>query len=171
MSHCDSEGEHCIELHIQETHTRSVVNEAQDSTISHLPVELVSNIFMLSDPYPVETEEFPHPLLNASWTATGKYQFSLGTVCRAWRNIVWSTPHLWTNIRIWLQTKDVHCHMGFLLLYLRLSGSLPLDIHAWVPQYSDLTERDYPVLSPLLEALNGHSERWRSLDLHVYSST
>ena len=168
MSH--SKGEHCsacIELHIQETHTKSVVKEAHNTTIRHLPVELLSNIFMLSDPYPVETEEFPHPLLNASWTATGKYQFSLGAVCRAWRNIVWSTPHLWTNIRIWLQIKDVHCHMEFLLLYLRLSGSLPLDIHAWVPQYSDLTERDYPVLLPLLEALSGHSERWRSLDLHI----
>jgi len=153
-------------LYIQEAHAKSSVNAVHDPIIRQLPLELVSDIFTLSNPSPVERGS---SLLGDTPVAIQRCQFSLGTVCAAWRNIVRSTPQLWTNIWIRLQTRGVLQQMDLLLLSLRLSGSLPLHIYVWVPQRREPLEEDYPMLTSLLEALNDHSERWRTLDLCITS--
>jgi len=157
------------ELYIQEAHTKSSVNAVHDPIIRQLPLELVSDIFGLSNPSPVEAEERGSSFLDDTQITTQRYQFSLGAVCTAWRNIVRSTPQLWTNIWIRLQIRGELPQMEFLLLSLRLSGSLPLHIYAWVPQHHEPLEEDYPMLISLLEALNNHSERWKTLDLCLTS--
>jgi len=188
MLHCSvpDDGEHCsacLELHevqskireckelleklyIQEAHAKSGVNAVHDPIIRRLPLELVSDIFTLSNPSPVECG---FSLLGDTPVAIQRCQFSLGTVCATWRNIVRSTPQLWTNIWIRLQIRGELPQMEFLLLSLRLSGSLPLHIYAWVPQPHEPLEEDYPMLSLLLEALNDDSERWKTLDLCLTS--
>ena len=190
MLHCsvsdDSLGEHCsacLELHevqskireckelldklyIQEAHAKSSVNAEHDPIIRRFPLELVTDIFTLSNPSPAERGS---PLLGDTPVATQRFQFSLGTVCAAWRNIVRSTPQLWTNIWIRLQIRGELPQMEFLLLSLRLSGSLPLHIYACVPQPHEPLEEDYPMLLSLLEVLNDHSERWKTLDLCLTS--
>jgi len=188
MLHCSvsDDGEHCSaclellevqsnireckelldELYIQEAHAKSSVNAVHDPIIRRLPLELVSDIFTLSNPSLVERGS---SLLGDTPVAIQRCQFSLGTVCAAWRNIVRSTPQLWTNIWIRLQIRGELPQMEFLLLSLRLSGSLPLHIYACVPQPHEPLEEDYPMLSLLLEALNDHSERWKTLDLCLTS--
>jgi len=190
MQHCsvsdDGRGEHCSaclklqevqskireckelldKLYIQEAHAKSSVNAVHDPIIRRLPLELVSDIFTLSNPSLVERGS---SLLGDTPVATQRHQFSLGAVCTAWRNTVRSTPQLWTNIWIRLQIRSELPQMEFLLLCLRLSGSLPLHIYAWVPQRREPLEKDYPKLVSLLEALNDHSERWKTLDLCITS--
>ena len=160
-----------VKLYVQEAHTKSSINAVHVPIIRQLPVELVSNIFILSNPSPVDLdlEGRSSSLLDSLQVATQRYQFSLGAVCTAWRNIVRSTPQLWTNIWIRLQIRGQLPQMEFLLLSLRLSGSLPLHIYAWVPRYHEPLEKDYPTLISLLEALNDHSERWKTLDLCLTS--
>jgi len=155
-------------LYMQEAQTKSSVNAVHDPIIRNLPLELVSNILALCNPSPVETdEEFTSsPLPNAP-LSTLRYQFSLGTVCKTWRNIVRSTPQLWTNIYIRFPTKRGKLPQKELLLSLRLSGSLPLHITAWMRRGHQPSAGDYLVLSPLVEMLNAQSERWKILDLNV----
>ena len=155
------------ELYIQEAHTKSSVNAAHDPIIRRLPLELVSNIFIFCNPNPVHTAIFSSPLANRPPFASWRNQISLGTVCTAWRNIVRSTPQLWTTICIRLQFLCESPQMEFLLLCLQLSGSLPLHIYAWVPWHHEPHEEHYPMLISLLEALNNHSERWKTLDLSM----
>jgi len=145
MLHCSvsDDGEHCSaclellevqskireckelldKLYIQEAHAKSSVNAVHDPIIRRLPLELVSDIFTLSNPSPVEHGP---SLLGDTPVAIQRCQFSLGTVCAAWRNIVRSTPQLWTNSWIRLQIRGELPQMEFLLLSLRLSGSLLL---------------------------------------------
>jgi len=155
-------------LYMQEAQTKSSVNAVHDPIIRNLPLELVSNILALCNPSPVETdEEFTSsPLPNAP-LSTLRYQFSLGTVCKTWRNVVRSTPQLWTNIYIRFPTKRGKLPQKELLLSLRLSGSLPLHITAWMRWDYQPSAGDYLVLSPVVEMLNAQSERWKTLDLNV----
>ena len=155
------------ELYIQEAHTKSSVNAAHDLIICHLPLELVSNIFIFCNPHPIQTDDFGPSLSYRPWSANWRYQISLGMVCTAWRNIVRSTPQLWTTICIRLQNLCESPKLEFVLLCLQLSGSLPLHIYAWVPWNHEPDEDDYPTLISLLEALNFHSERWKTLDLSM----
>ena len=156
-------------LYIQEAYAQSSVNTAHDPIICYLPLELVSKIFMLSNPNPAETdEEFGSSPPNAPLAAQ-RYQFSLGAVCTTWRNIVRSTPQLWTEIYIQfpIQRGSELQHREFLLLSLQLSGSLPLYIQARETLQQDYTGRDYRAHSSLLEVLNNHSDRWNTLDLCI----
>jgi len=155
-------------LYMQEAHTKSSVNAVHDPIIRNLPLELVSNILTLCNPSPVEDDEEFGSLPPDAPLATRRYQLSLGTVCKTWRNIVRSTPQLWTNIYIRLSTKRGELQQKeLLLLSLRLSGSLPLHIQAWMRPGYRPSEREYLVLSPLVEMLNDQSERWKTLDLDV----
>src|SRR6188768_2333495 len=117
------------ELYIQEAHTKSSVNAAHDLIICHLPLELVSNIFIFCNPHPIQTDDFGPSLSYRPWSANWRYQISLGMVCTAWRNIVRSTPQLWTTICIRLQNLCESPKLEFVLLCLQLSGSLPLHIY------------------------------------------
>ena len=155
-------------LYMQEAHTKSSVNAVHDPIIRDLPLELVSNILTLCNPSPVEDdEEFGSLPLDVP-VATQRYQLSLGTVCKTWRNIVRSTPQLWTSIYIRFPTKGDKLQQKELLLQsLRLSGSLPLHIQAWMRRDYRPSEGEHLVLSPLVEMLNDQSERWKTLDLNV----
>jgi len=155
------------ELYIQEAHTKASVNTAHDLITRYLPMEVVSSVFMLCKPNPspveIGVEVFPP---EAPLTP----QISLGMVCKSWRNIVRSTPQLWTDIYIRfpiLNRLEPQVYREFLLLSLRLSGSLPLYIQGRLelPFARNYTEIEYRTHSSLLEVLNDHSDRWNTLDL------
>jgi len=157
-------------LYIQEAQIKSSVNAVHDPIIRNLPLELVSNILTLCNPSSVENDEEIGSSPPSAPLSAWRYQFSLGTVCKTWRNIVRSTPQLWTNIYIRFPTRGGELQQEeFLLLSLRLSGSLPLHIQVWFPPDYGLSEGEHTVLSLLVEMLNDHSERWKTLDLHVTS--
>jgi len=155
-------------LYIQEAHTKSSVNAVHDPIIRDLPLELVSNILTLCNPSPVENDEEFGSSPPSAPLSTWRYQFFLGTVCKAWRNIIRSTPQLWTNIHIRFPTKRGELQQKeFLLLSLQLSGSLPLHIQAWLQRGYRPSEGELFMLSSLVEILNNQSERWKTLDLHL----
>jgi len=126
-------------LYIQEAYAKSSVNTTHDPIIRYLPQELVSKIFMLYNPNPVETDEGFGSWGTEAPLSTQRYQFSLGVVCTTWRNIVRSTPQLWTNIYIQFPIRRGRelQHREFLLLSLRLSGSLPLHTMSEPRSYSN----------------------------------
>src|SRR6188768_3946815 len=133
------------ELYIQEAHTKASVNTAHDLITRYLPMEVVSSVFMLCKPNPspveIGVEVFPP---EAPLTP----QISLGMVCKSWRNIVRSTPQLWTDIYIRfpiLNRLEPQVYREFLLLSLRLSGSLPLYIQGRLelPFARNYTEIEY----------------------------
>jgi len=155
------------ELYIQEAHIKSSVNAVHDPIIRNLPLELVPDIFMWCNPNPVNNYEEFGPLPPNAPLAAWRYQFSLNTVCKTWRNIIRSAPQLWTNIYIQFPTKRDDAQKEFLRLSLRLSGTLPLHIHTWLPRNYGPSGREHLMLSSLVEMLNDQSERWKTLDLHV----
>ena len=147
-------------LYTQEIHIKSSINALHDPITRRLPRELVSEIFVLSSLHSVGTESF----FNSASTGYLRYQFSLGSVSKIWRNIVRSTPQLWTTIRISLRVNALP-QMELLRLHLKLSGSLPLHIQARTG-YTPST-LDYSKLAPILETLNVSSYRWKTLDLDI----
>jgi len=149
-------------LYIQEAHIKSSVNALHDPITRRLPQELVSKIFIECAPYSLEIG----PFFDLTSSYSPRYQFPLGSVSKTWRNIVRSTPQLWTTIRIHLQANALP-QMELLRLYLKLSGSLPLHIQTRLSSGYTPQERDYSTLGPMLETLNDFSERWKTLDLNI----
>lgn len=65
-------------------------------------------------------------------------------VCRVWRNLLFSTPSLWTQINFSKSTRSQQAED-----FLRRSGNLPLDVY----QYLENRDRIQPFLSTTLHNL------------------
>ncbi|CAE6445375.1 hypothetical protein ACGC1H_007663 [Rhizoctonia solani] len=130
--------------------------------INHLPLELLSHVFVLCDAstdYDVE-EQVPRSYI----------QFAAPAVCRHWRKVALASIALWTTIRI---MQPVPCKRT--ALYLERSGStVPLDIEVVIfsPQnpgkgdklenLSTYAERARKTFAFIIKH-GGSSSRWRSL--------
>ena len=116
LQHIQSKIHVCQELleklYIQEAHIKFSVNASHDSLICRLSLELVSIIFTLTVADEVGGDSFGHELYYGF--PQPRYQFSLAGVSKSWRQIVMSTPQLWTNIRIQLHF-DLLSHSAELL--------------------------------------------------------
>jgi len=78
-------------------HRRFALNEKLNRTssiISMLPLDVISEIFFLV--YEVQDKR-NFGILRAP--------FILGRICKAWRQIVWSTPRIWSTIMIRFASK------------------------------------------------------------------
>lgn len=132
------------------------------SPIHHkLPPEVVCYIFQLCMPEPglfsndsdnnLSSTELPIPLI-------------LGAVCKTWKQIAWSTPHLWSIISVDANKVDLQEECCNVEESLRRSGQIPLSIRIIA---SDRDNFDYPWYYRLIEIINQHSTRWRVLDLRI----
>ena len=148
-----------------------VVNRACDP-IQRLPAEVASSIFVLClsclpslDMVDVTLETVQNNI------ALQAMQFLLGSVCRHWRKVVWSTPDLW-NI-LWLQISDrtTVTHSQMVADWLRRSGQLPLYISVFSPRSST------PALKParvsthndIIDTLCHYTDRMKVLHLSLPS--
>ncbi|KAG6867955.1 hypothetical protein C0993_009140 [Termitomyces sp. T159_Od127] len=156
----------------------------RSSPISTLPFELLSYIFRLATHEANEDERYP--VIDAE---TIKMPVILSRVSHFWRNVVQTTPSLWTSICVTgalvedrigrgSQLNDAH-----LLTSLRLSQHQSLDIlidardEQWnfqEPEIEDMTEHEGPIYEPLftpahmrtaISLLLPHMFRWRSLTI------
>jgi hypothetical protein len=141
---------------------RTTMNANHDPFVLKLPPEVASHIFLLSmgerDTREVSGDGLPTPFL-------------LGAVCRGWRHLARSTPHLWSRLAFVLPKSKKSTIMKSLphlvTDWLERSGGLPLtlDISYRGPRDSPPEVGSVPVIN----ALNQHSGRWKKVKFHLPS--
>ncbi|PPR05620.1 LOW QUALITY PROTEIN: hypothetical protein CVT26_009141 [Gymnopilus dilepis] len=150
---------------------RSQYNHASHpSIVNSLPHELSTQIFSF---YVQMREPGWGDLVSGSQSPGGSIIDSpllLGAVCRTWRQFVWSSPSLWTSLRLYLDRPISPAGS------ISRSAQLPLSVQLEVlPPENDFGEDDdseqvvEDVLLPLIQFLNVSSHRWSSLDLTLPS--
>jgi len=147
------------------------INRRHDPFIQRLPLELASQIFAFCLP-PQGPHPYPsyNPLL---WSRSkGRYvkpfNIVLGAICRAWRQIAWSTPKLWSTLPISLHRCDNRAYKELVLEWLMRSAQIPLDVslvHKGFAGSVPLTEEYVDMWKPLIDMVNGCSSRWKSFNL------
>ncbi|KDR86091.1 hypothetical protein GALMADRAFT_150403 [Galerina marginata CBS 339.88] len=136
-------------------------NRIHDPITSRMPPEVVSTIFEFClPPTPCDSDHFLTP-------SKGN-PLKLGAVCRAWREIAWSTPRLWTVISVCVNAPGLAARCDLARGWLVRSGGLPLTIHIFT---SISCSTDTLLTSPdtlhFIKLINQHSNRWQRLDLSV----
>jgi len=162
-------------------------NAIHDPFTHKLPPEIASHILRLSLPTLNNEEDGPSAnhgqwsIIRKDWAAPLK----LGSVCRKWRQLAWSTPNLWTTVYIRIKpsmtASTAESLPGLLCEWLGRSGVLPLTIYFF--PFHDFTkfmfEDDLPDINftgtwtntldvaagLVIGILNFYSARWRSLYL------
>ncbi|TFK35284.1 hypothetical protein BDQ12DRAFT_324064 [Crucibulum laeve] len=139
-------------LQEQQLFLKTKINFA--SGVTKLPPELLSDIFRLifypiydlsSDSHELE----PSPLF-------------LGQVCSSWRDIAWSTPRLWTSLKIVVSRHMSHDLQAQLVEeWISRSGQLPLSIYLSDP-HNILPKVKGP--RRLLTVLAACSDYWERID-------
>jgi hypothetical protein len=99
---------------------------------------------------------------------------TLGAVCRKWREIAWTTPELWTFMRM-PDVPDNNCSSSFSLQvelakeWLDRTANLPLSIS--LETQVRVPSRNFPDFNPhvgeLIRVLNLHSRRWQCFDIYI----
>ncbi|PPR01905.1 hypothetical protein CVT26_011840 [Gymnopilus dilepis] len=87
----------------------------------------------------------------------------LGSVCQLWRRIAWSSPRLWTFIRLSIGSRTV-VDLEVLSAWLDRSGQLPLFIGV---SGSSLSTHRRAACLPWINLINQHSARWHELYLYL----
>ncbi|KDR86109.1 hypothetical protein GALMADRAFT_274784 [Galerina marginata CBS 339.88] len=136
----------------------SKFNGAHDPITRKLPLEIISQIFMFFAPH------------FSSYTT--KKRLRLGSICRAWREIAWSTPRLWMSIAIDVcsarKSSVPQNGIDVVNKWLARSGELPLSIFLSNSQQpietSDLTDA-----YNMINVINQYSSRWHFLSVDLAS--
>lgn len=129
---------------ILQTPTRS----QQQDRINNLPTEVLVHIFQIAQ---------PNPCFNTCHsTSTSVSNLVFSAVCRQWRQVVQSTPALWSIICV----TPTQIEMGF--LYLRHSQLHPLEVHLDI---------GVAHTACLLNQLLPSAARWRRLHLQSTINT
>jgi hypothetical protein len=130
------------------------MNASHDPFVLAFPPEISSHILLLSKEewgYS-DVEKLPMPFL-------------LGTVCRGWRQLVRSTPRLWTTLSFTLAKPTKISLFEAVRDWLQLSGGLPLTI--WISKYRGENPVSPEIYRPVIDVLNQHSGRWYELGLFI----
>lgn len=148
------------------THVELPQNSGQEavscSPMTRLPSEIVSHIFELSIVPGEESTPFSIP-------AQGP--FCLAQVCKLWRAIAESDPHLWTSLHFYFpatsrnREADVPRVTHVFDLYLMRSGTLPMSLT--FADYRRHATRTTNLVSLLVDRLRTHSRRWRYISLRM----
>ncbi|PPQ82763.1 hypothetical protein CVT26_000167 [Gymnopilus dilepis] len=127
------------------------VNARHDPFSSILPREISSLVF-------------------EHYVAEGWPVFTLGWVCRAWREIALTTPLLWTEIHITLKHHNPIADLEFLKAHIRHSGQLPLSISLCDEDRQAGNAAPSAIDETLIDTVNECSDRWECLDLELHPS-
>lgn len=125
------------------------LREAIFAPIRQLPTEILLEIFLIASP-------------SVSITATAGFPWKLGHVCGRWRDVVLSSPILWSCIDVGFPDKQISNRMGVqacnvLKLCLARSGQHPLSIHLWTHKRNVNISRE--IVNIALQVRN----RWKNL--------
>ena len=147
------------------------INQRHDPFIQRLPLELASQVFTFCIP-PQAPDSDPHYvslLWNNSECRIKPFNIVLGAICRAWRQVAWSTPKLWSTLPIALNRSENKDYMDLVLEWLGRSAQIPLDIfvvynHVAAEKPMTLAE---DLWKPLIDIANGCSSRWRTFNINA----
>lgn len=153
---------------------KAKVNKHHDPFILRLPIEIASQIFIfcLSGKEFMECQR-PSDLLYNSPTRRIPFNIALGSICRGWRNIAWSTPQLWSTLFVRFHASQHPTQVELMHEWLIRSRQVPLDVVIW---WNDervaIPIKNGPLLlwKPLLDVVNRCSSRWRALWLSIPST-
>ncbi|KAJ3570306.1 hypothetical protein NP233_g4497 [Leucocoprinus birnbaumii] len=109
----------------QTPHTRSLSSSSTVAPIvDHLPAEILAEIFSTEPPACIELP----PVSSASDSTDFRIPspWSLASVCRRWRDVVFSTPYLWSILYIRMKLPPHPSLIPTLQLFLERSGNHPL---------------------------------------------
>ncbi|KAH7915221.1 hypothetical protein BJ138DRAFT_1109899 [Hygrophoropsis aurantiaca] len=128
------------------------------SLARRLPPEIVAMIFAFCCPPDKPSESPVHALLR------------LGQICRAWRDVLCSTPHLWSSLVI---------HFPITAVYrAELVEKVLSTIHTWLERskpfpmsivFIDLGRFPPNRIAPIVDTLLIHSHRWKHISFYISS--
>jgi len=95
----------------------------------------------------------------------GNNPLALGSVCRGWRDYIWSTSEFWTTVILRLAQDKDRFPMEILQDWLDRAKGRPLDIFVYCPPTSVLREMKY--MQKALALLAEHFEQWRCVEAHL----
>jgi len=127
----------------------------QYDPLQRLPVELAISIFLYL-PRPPSLDVFDVTFTAKKHHALRPVPFLLGSVCRYWRRIVWSTPQFWNVLWLYVRACDpMGVARGRMLSeWLDRSGQLPLYVCMFMP---DNTTHEHH-----LSSYDSQSVAWKS---------
>jgi hypothetical protein len=118
--------------------------------IKHLPVEVLSEIFLLV------VKSWSCDLFGGGGLPP---PMQLARICRAWRQIAFSTPLLWTFIRVVLPTKRLDVYEELLREWIARSAGCPLHLEIFGDDLSP--QKNFrSIFTLLLQSRN----RWNNLE-------
>jgi hypothetical protein len=136
------------------------VNQHHD-LLSHLPVEISSHIFA------IYTEEVNSEFNPLSLRVKHGGPLLLGAVSKFWRQVAFSTPHLWNTVNIHILPNDnLRTKAELTKEWLARSRGLPLHLSLGCPTW-EVVELGLNRLIPLFNELQHVSRRWRMLFLAI----
>jgi hypothetical protein len=144
--------------------------------ILDLPAEILVEIFVIA--LDVDLALDAHGFVSDSWpdlmnTRIGSW--GLSQVCSSWREIIFSLPSLWTNLRITLYATKMYVQEDILNMYLLGSGILPLNVSIRIVGSTLPYDRSIQQSEKLegvdlssIEKLLASSERWESFKFQSF---
>lgn len=141
--------------------------------IQRLPIELATSIFTLCLPYPPSLDIFDVSQGIRERCAFQPTPFRLGSICRYWRRVVWSTPCLWNTLWLHVSGSTAMARNEMLAEWLGRTSQLPLYICMFLldaQSDDDFTqlELDTPAwiaISSMVDTLDSYTARMKVLDL------
>jgi hypothetical protein len=136
------------------------VNQHHDP-LTHLPVEISSHIFA------IYTEDVNSDFDPLSLRVERGGPLLLGAVSKFWRQVAFSTPHLWNTVNIHILSNDnLRTKVELTKEWLARSRGLPLHLSLGYPTWN-VVESGLDPLIPLFNELQHVSPRWRTLFLGI----
>ncbi|TFK41284.1 hypothetical protein BDQ12DRAFT_433445 [Crucibulum laeve] len=146
----------------QRTALKKRINQLDAPVIRILPAEVISEIFTFFSP-PLS---FNDP---CSLNPVTRSLF-LGSVCKIWREIAWSTPRLWNSVHLELSRDRLLSQELILDQWLSRAGSLPLSIRITC-ESSESMHWDLTPPTAIMEKVMLHAGRCHTLDFRLPLST
>lgn len=137
------------------------------SSIDRLPAEIKTEIF--------HNALLPVSNLKNFHASTGRggdlsvTPFSLGKICKGWRNFVWSSPLLWTNIHLCLSKRRYESQTTLLREWLSRTAGCALSFHLTAVASEPLQTWILDPLSPreILVAFASVSTQWKEIEFFI----
>jgi len=131
----------------------------QPHAIFRLPPELLGTIFATvchADFHKFHSDKSRHNKTTA---------FTLGQICREWRDIVWSTPEIWSHVFLCLSLTRYDAQVKLLEGWLNRSGICPLSLNFIFQNEEDWSKKEPPM--ELINLLSSSSYRWRVINVVI----